>query len=118
MGVDSNGDQVHTVGPEGTTAQQTAGAQPEATPETVHRESLHRVGGTTRIEAARGDAAGGRALVGGDKGHGHPDGTAVRGGRAAHAATRPRPAFTSAFATSWRNTAGSAAAAAGSSRNR
>jgi hypothetical protein len=106
MGVDSNGDQVHTVGPEGTTAQQTAGAQPEATPETVHRE------------AARGDAAGGRALVGGDKGHGHPDGTAVRGGRAAHAATRPRPAFTSAFATSWRNTAGSAAAAAGSSRNR
>jgi hypothetical protein len=82
----------------------------------MHRESLHCVGGATRVEAAGGDAARGCTLVGGDERHCRPDRKAVPGLGAAHAAARP--AFTSALATSWRNAAGSAAAACGSSRNR
>ena len=69
MGVHPDGNQVHAVGPEGTAAHQTARAQGQAAPETVDRERLHGVGRAARVEAAGGNPAGSRALVGGDQGH-------------------------------------------------
>ncbi len=118
MGVDSHGHQVHAVRPEGPAAQESSGAQRQASPEAMLREGLHGVGRAARIEATGRDSPRGGALVGGDQGHHDPNGQAAPGFGAAHAVTRLRPAFRSAFATSSRNTAGVSAAAAGSSRTR
>src|SRR5271155_3727260 len=118
MGVHPNGDKVHAVGPEGTAANQAERTQGQAAPETVDREGLGCVRRAARVEAAGGDPAGSRSLVGGDQGHRDAYGHAPPGLGAAHAGTLSRAAFRSAAATSSRNIAGASVAAPGSSRTR
>src|ERR1700691_4228616 len=118
MGMHPHGNQVDAMGPEGTAAHQAARAQGQAAPETVNREGLHGVRRAARVEAAGGDPAGRRALIGGDQGDRDAYRQAAPGLGAVHAGTFPPPAFRSATSTSSRNTEGASAAAPGSSRTR